>query len=454
MKRASVFGVLIACAIIFPGCSGGGGGASDVEGPILDVSQAEGLSLDQLFINGGVEDEYLGQGEFSVYLRDVATGKDLACTTADDGMSYFASAGVYYGHLSVPFRQVSTDHPSAAVRFKLIFVEQDSAGCPAPIGAEDTVVGESAEFAFDTMFNVPIWAGNGKALAVLRETALAAGSAVAMAPSRVMVLAIDKLYFEYDVPKGVVPRFYLFADRVDDGQTAYQCQIDDASMVAIRAGGILYSALGLPFSCFDLSDVSLANVKVRIGLYVQGDSGPELVGQTEPKTIGQLVGERVDFDEGSGYLTFQRVNEQFFGSSVVRLADLTAISVVALNHTAAATSNASLELHAVAGDSGLPVACAGPAQGLSGIAAAGSYDGLSAQMVAMEGTKELFGWDRISLWLVERTDGRSCPWPLESAPNTIAGIELVTAADLAGGTATFADNKGSLSFVEAAAEGK
>ncbi len=452
MKRAFALGAVIASVLFASGCSGGGGGNDEISGPILDANVLDAIAIDQFFINGGVEDEYLGQGEFSVYLRDVGTGKDLACSSQADGMAPLASAGVYYGHLSIPLQEVSADHPSSAVRFKLLFVEQDSAGCPEAIGAEDIIVGESAEFSFDSMLNAPIWSTNGKAVALLRQSSVDAGSVTAMAPARTNGLAIDKLYFEYDVPTGVTPRFYLFADRVDDGQTTYQCQIDDASMTAIRSGGILFSALGFPFTCFDLSDPAIANVNVRIGLYVQGNSGPELVGQTEPKTIGALVGERVDFEDGNGYVTFQRVNPKLFGSSVVRLSDLTGITIESLEIAKAASSDSPIELHAVSANSGLSVACAGEAQGLVGVETAGMHEGLAAWMIPVDGQKELFGWDKVELKLIQRTDGRSCPWPLESAPTVLAATSDLAAVDLATGTATFAAQAGSVSFVEAAAE--
>ena len=90
MRRPLGLFLIFTSMFILAACSGSG--SSDISGPVLDVGSVDSIALDQFFINGGVQDEFLGQGKFSVYLRDASSGKDLACTAAVDGMKKLSSA--------------------------------------------------------------------------------------------------------------------------------------------------------------------------------------------------------------------------------------------------------------------------------------------------------------------------------------------------------------------------
>lgn len=446
MKRhARSFFFLILMALFASAC--GSGGASSITGPILSIGEIQSLLLDQLFVNGGMADEYGDHAEFSVYVRDAATGEDIACTTQEDGLAKLTAAGVYYAGLSVPLSEVEGEHSTSVARFQILFVEKDGAACPAPIASEDDIAGVSAELTFDQLLGTRIWATNGLAAAVLRSPSEIPLSVASMAPMLEDGLSIDKLFFETDSDEEA--RYYLFAEKIEDGQSVYQCQVADAAMEKIRMGSVLYAALGFPFDCFDPSDPEYAQTQVRVGLYVQGESGPELVGQTEPTAIGDLIGERADFTDGNGYLTFRPVSTALFGAQVVRLADFDASEITRLEYDGSPSSDSSLEVFAVDASSDVPIACAGEAQGLSGVSLPGTHEGLGAAFVPMEGQTELFGAERVVLRLVERTDGRSCPQTADGELPSVAETATLLPTDLDDGEAPFGEG-GGVAFVREA----
>lgn len=449
MRRAYVNVLLIVFILVIAACSSGGGGPADILGPTLDIGQMESLAVDQFFINGGVEDEYLGKGDFSIYLRDAGTGKDMACTAAEDGMNMLSHIGIYYGGLSIPFQGVSTDHPDSAFQFKLVFVERNGKGCPTAISAEDSIIGESQELTFDSLLNVPVWASNGKAVAVLRISSLEPGGVVAMAPAPANGLTVDKLYFNYDAPQDETINYYLAAEEIKDGKPIRSCEINNPVMADINYAGIIYAALGISFDCFDPAAAGFANTKVRVDLYAQRETGAELIGQTEPQPIGELIGDNADFTHGDGYITFRRVKTDWFDASVVRLSDLSYLQISAIEHAASVSDGSVLELLAIAEDSGIAVACASEKQGLSGIASQGKHESLAAQMVAVSGQKELFGWDRVYFSLVARKDGLACPEPIGSLPNELVKTPALTANDLKSGAVSFLGNEGGIQFAKA-----
>ncbi len=437
---------ILAVLIIVASCGGGGGG--DISGPILDVSEIKSLILEQFYINGGMEDEYRARGEFSVYVRDAATGLDVACTTQDGGMKLLTAPGIYYGDLTVKFQEVEGNEVNSVARFQLVFVETDGGGCPAPIDAEDDIAGISGELTSDDLLGAIIWATNGRGAAVLRSEVADAGSVASMAPSLTDGLSIDKLMFEFEPGEGENPRFYIFVES-DEGT---QCQVDDDLMDSIRSGGVLYAALGFPITCFDPADPDFPNIRIQIGLYVQTDSGPEQVAETEFVPIGDLVGERANFNDNKGFISFRSVRDECFAAPVVRLADLTDTQVTELSHDAAPTSAGAVELHVIDAVSGQTVACAGAAQGLAGIEAAGPYDDLAATLVAAGWEREIFGYADIYLALVERSDGLACPaLPAEVLP-VLAITGALTPSQLMAGEADFVTGGGGLGFVAAAAD--
>lgn len=427
---------------LMAGC--GGEGVTDIQGPTLSVSEAMVMVVDQLYINGGLDDEYSQKGEFSVYLRDAATGKDVACTRDDDGMDELSTPGVYYGGLSVPFAQVSADHPSEMARFQIVFVEQDSDGCPNPIDEDDDIAGTSAEFMFDGLLNQQIWAVNGRAAVVLRNSSGEARSVKSMAPALAEGLGIDKIYFKNGSDGDKSSDYYIFIDQVENGRSIYQCQISDDLMEEIHYGNTIYAALGFPVTCFSATDPDFANTNVRVGVYIQKSSGPSIVGETEAKPIGELIGEMAPFTNGNGYVVFQGVMTTPFSAPVIRLGELAMLNVNSLEYELTPSYNPTVELHITDSGGNYVIACAGEAQGLVGVSVPGSHAGLDANLVAADGQRELFGWSSVLLRLVDRKDGLKCPEPLGAEPTVLATTKALSSGDLDARTVQFQNGAGSV----------
>ncbi len=445
MRHARAFIPFIIAAVVLISSCGGGGGL-DLTKPFLDIGDITSIVVDQFYINGGMEDEYGGQGEFSVYMRDSATGKDVACTTQEDGMKALASSGVYYGELSVPFKEIEGVSIDSVARFKLVFVEKDGGECPEPIGIEDDIAGESAELTTDDLLANLIWATNGRAAAVLRDPGKEPLAVLSMAPALNEGLFIDKLFFEHDAPEGSAPRFYISADVGDD-----LCQIGDEFMDSIRTGDVLYAALGFSIPCLDAADRSFTDMEMSLSLFVQEDSGPELIGEIEPARISDLIGERADFTNGKGYVSFQSMSPVYFGAPVVRLADLAATQITKVSHSAAPQTAGVVEVFAVDPVSGKYLACAGAGQGLAAIEQAGAYEGLAATLSSAGWEREIFGYGSVYFALIERSDALSCPTlPGEGMP-VLARTAVLSPAELATGAVNFEENGGSIEFAAAPA---
>lgn len=442
MKRISI---IFASILLLSAC-GGGGSSPEIAGPMLSLDEAGAMVIDQLYINGGLDDEYSTRGEFSVYLRDAATGKDISCTSQEDGMKWLSTAGLYYGGLNVPLREVDSDHPSSVARFKVLFVEKDSEDCPKEIDRDDDIAGESAEFTFEDLLEKPIWATNGRAAVVFRNIAAESLTVASMAPALEDGLSIDKLYFEDGRDDEDESRYYLIAEEMANGEPVNNCQMADAQMEKVRHGGIVYSALGFSFACLPASDPAFAAKEVRVSLYVQRESGPELIGETEIRPIAELIGEKVMFTNGGGYVSFRAVMTAPFSTSVVRLGELENLSITSLTYTLTPAANPTVELHVTDVEGGYSIACAGADQGLSGVGVPGNHAGLSAGLLALQGQTELFGFGNVQFQLINRTDGLECPSPLASTPTILGASQNLASAALTGGAVAFSNGAGSVTF--------
>jgi hypothetical protein len=446
MKRSStISGIISALLLLLVGC-GGSGGQANIEGPILSLDQIKSLMVDQFFVNGGLDDEYSERGEFSVYLRDAATGSDVACARAEDGMDKLSVPAVYYGGLNIPLKQVEGDLPESVARFQVVFVEQDSEGCPLPIDDDDDIAGITPEFTFEGLMDQEVWAMNGRGVVVFRAEGGEDVSISRMSPALQDGLVIDKLYFDNGDEGDSAERYYIFVDRVEDGRSAYQCQVADDLMNKIRYGDLVYAGLNFPIDCFDADEHGFADIPVRLSLFIQRESGPALIGETDVIAIGELIGEKVAFTNDKGYVSFRSVMATAFSAPVARLGELTDQVVETLTYELTPSADPTLELLITDGDSGFVIACAGAEQGLTGVDLPGTYDGLSAKFVAADGQMELFGWRDLFVSFVERTDGFKCPSPLSAAPTVLASSALLEIADLGAVELAFENGAGSVTL--------
>ncbi len=443
IRAAVLFAAIVSLTSYLASC--GSAGEINIEGPTLSTAEATALVLDQFYSSGGTKDEYEGVGEFSVYLRDASTGLDIACVHPDD-MKKASKAGVFYGALFAPLQEVEGEKPGESARFKLVFVEQDGRGCPRPIDDEDVKIGESPELMFEGLMNNLVWATNGAAAAYLRPYAAESRSVRSMAPSLLESLIIDKLYFTDGGDQGVPSQYYVFIDEFFNGSSVYQCQLKDEDMADVRYGGIVYAALNIPIQCFSGSEANFADRIIRIGLYRQADNGPALIGEIGPTPVGELIGESHDFTNGAGFMSFRSIVADKFEADALRLEELITLKVSALKYSDEPTQGSNLELFVADADSGYIIACSGEDQGFVGIGEPSEYLDLDANLTAIEGQRELFGWRGVNVLLAERTDGKRCPrLPDESVLEIGKTLELLP-AELIEGKNDFESGDGYISL--------
>jgi len=410
-----------------------GGGPLSFLGPILSVSEIKNLSLDQFFTADGLDDEYAETGDFAVYIRDAVTGQDIACVSQDDGMDRVRYINTYYGGLSVRFREVDGEHPDSVARFQLVFVEQDSGGCPAPIASADDIIGITSDVASEDLIAGNLWTTNGMATAVLRVDDREGEEPAPMAPSMQDALIVDQIGIENSYDEERV--FYIFAERYEDDEVIETCQVDDNDLNSVRYGDMIYAALNAAFPCLSSDMADFAAIRVRLSLWVQKDDGPDEIGKTEITRIGDLIGERAEFTNGKGYIRLRGVAITPFSARYARLEELANLVVTDLEYTSAAAASETLEVHFMSPD-GYSVVCAGPDQGLVGVDLPDTaYTALNAQMTAVTGQRELFGWNELNVVVVGRSDSNTCPSALSGDYTVLGSAAALTTSAIDTGTA-------------------
>ncbi len=330
------------------------------------------------------------------------------------------------------------DLPNEAVRFQLIFVEHDSDGCPNPIDDEDDILGVSKEFGFNDLLGNQIWATNGKAAAMIQQQNAEITTPRGMAPSMKKGLAIDKIYFE---DGSEASRYHIFVGKIENGNETGSVEIDHDDIAKIRFGGIIYSALGIDIDVVDPASANFDLTKLRFQLYAQRESGTELVGETDFVAVEDLIGERASFTNGIGYITFRNISSAQFGASVIRLSDLENLEISKLEHDGNLSADSVVELAFFDPSGSYAVACAGVDQGFFDISSAGAYE-ISANLVSVEGQRELFGWSQLVTSLVKRTDSMKCPKPYSEGAASIGSRSATILDDFKSGNLEFDDDGG------------
>jgi len=85
---------------------------------------------------------------------------------------------------------------------------------------------------------------------------------------------------------------------------------------------------------------------------------------------------------------------------------------------------------------GYSVVCAGPDQGLVGVDLPDTaYTALNAQMTAVTGQRELFGWNELNVVVVGRSDSNTCPSALSGDYTVLGSAAALTTSAIDTGTA-------------------
>lgn len=406
-------------------------------GPILDISEVKNLSVDQFFTADGLEDEYADTGDFAIYIRDAVTGQDVACVSQDDGMDRVRYINTYYGGLSVRFREVQGEHPDSVARFQLVFVEQDSAGCPAPIASADDIIGITPDIASEDLIAGNLWTTNGMATAVLRVDDRDGEEPAPMAPAMQDALIVDQVGIDNGDDGNEERVYYIFAERYEGDEVIETCQIEDDDLTSVRYGNMIYAAIDAPFPCLTSDMADFAAIRVRLSVWVQKDNGPDEVGETEITRIGELIGERLELTNGKGYIRLRGVATTPFSARYARLEELARLVVTDLEYTTTAAASETIEIHFVSPE-GYSVVCAGPDQGLTGVDAPDTaYTGLTAQLTAVTGQRELFGWNELDVKVIGRSDSNACPSALSGSFTVLGTATGLTPSAIDTGSANF-----------------
>lgn len=424
LRILGTINALLCFALIAASC---GGGASSIVGPVLDISEMTSLKIDQFYVASGLEDEYADIGEFAVYLRDEVTGKDLACAGQEQGMNKLGRIETYYGNLDMNLREVDGDHPGSSARFQLVFVEKDGPDCPNAIASGDDIIGISAPFSAEDLLEGNIWAANGKAVAKLRVGSTASETPAPMAPAMEDALIVDQIGFQNDGDGETEHTYYLFAERYEGDQAVELCEIADEDMESVRFGNMIYAAMNIKVPCFTSDSADFGSMQIKFSLFIQKDDGPQSIGATEITRVADMIGETLDFTNGMGYIRLRNVATEAFSSRTARLEELARLTLTSLDYTIAPAATEQVEVHLRSPD-GYSVVCTGPDQGLTAF-------------VAIEDQEELFGWEELDLVVLGRSDGKSCPAPLDS-PDTFTVLGQTTGLEpleLDTGSANFSE---------------
>lgn len=407
-------------------------------GPVLDINRLISVKIDQFYSATGLEDEYADTGEFAVYIRDAATGQDLACAGQEQGMNILGKTDTYYANLDIPLREVEGEHPDTSARFQLLIVEKDGPDCPAPIAQGDDIIGISPIFSVEDLIGNRIWTSNGYAAALFRINSMPSEEPEAMAYAMSDGLILDRLSFQNGEEGDTDHMYYFFAERYEGEEVVELCEIEDADFANIRYGNISYAALDLPISCFTPDAVDFSNTYLKLSLWIQTENGPEIVGETEVLKISEMIGEALEFTNGKGYVSLRNVATEPFSFRKTRLAEITNLVLDTVSYTIAPAATEDVEVH-IRSPKGYSVVCAGLNQGLNISDPDIEYTDLNANFVAVDNQREHFGWDELDLVVVGRSDGLSCPAPLESDFSILGQALNLDPAELMTGSATFAE---------------
>jgi hypothetical protein len=417
MKNTSIKLLVTAIAIIFIcGC----GNLTSIIGPVLDISEMKSLVVDQFFVSNGLEDEYSDTGEFAVYLRDAATGQDMTCAGQEDGMDRLGMNKIFYAGLDIPLRSVDGEGPASSARLQAVFVEKDGEDCPHNITNGDDIIGISPEFSSEELLNNIIWASNGKAAVVFRQKDTNPDNPSPMSFSMQDGLIVDQIGLENGDDGNEPHTYYLFAERFVGSEVVEVCQTVEDDFSGVRFGNMIYAALNLQVPCFSADEPNFGTTDVRLSVWIQEPDGPKLVGETEVNMIGEIIGELLKFTNDKGFIRLRNVATVPFSARYARLEELTKLVLTSLDVQEAPAAGETLEVH-LRSPKGYSVVCAGT----------------DNQFVAVEDQVELFGWDSLDLVVVGRSDGNTCPAPLDGEYSVLAEATDLEPLDLEAGITEF-----------------
>lgn len=304
MKLLRYVAFFIFTTLFLSACGGSSGGPANIVGPELNLAEAVQLEVNQIFVKNW--SGTAARPFFSVYIQDAISEELMACAGPDEGLDIASSAGIYYADLSVPFIRVTGATDKNTPIFNIIIVADQENPCPEPIATGDQVVGQ-VQVNFGELLDYPIEFGVGDAYVTLIAHGHSDVRVPDMPPAETDVLTVGELYFDDTPPGDVIPDYYLVLYVTNGNIYDFQAIIDPSEMPEMREPKIIYSWLNLAFSGTEgvSTDVDLLKRKGRIE-FLKNDG--QLIGKTSDEYIGDLIGRKIEFTNGKGYLKLRSVS--------------------------------------------------------------------------------------------------------------------------------------------------
>lgn len=304
MKKIGFFSALLFLSFIIS-CGGEAPGPAVIDGPELSLSEAQDIELNQLYVKN-----WGGSGSrpfFSVYIQDGLSDDYMVCVGPEDGLDLASRAGVYYGKLSMPMNRVNGANDHNTPLMNVIVVADQKKPCPEPLADDDMIIG-SAQINFSELLDRPINIQEGTAYVTFRARGHEDVDIADFGVAAIDALSVGEVYFTEPAPIDVIPNYYLVLYVSNGSVYEYTSMVGPDEMPEMREPNIIYSWLDLPFSGTEGMNINdnLLNTKAKVELRRDEDI---LVGKTSAKYVADIVGQKIDFLDGKGYLKFRRLPE-------------------------------------------------------------------------------------------------------------------------------------------------
>ncbi len=128
-------------ALLALSACGSGNNLVTPTGPDLDLGELAAIKIDQLKFTGGLTNDNTQTPDATLYIQCANDSSYIACAGPDQGLDIVKKEGVIYGRLNAAFVTVDDIvEGSSCFDAKVVFVEKDSAPCPATVSNKDDIV--------------------------------------------------------------------------------------------------------------------------------------------------------------------------------------------------------------------------------------------------------------------------------------------------------------------------
>jgi hypothetical protein len=223
-------------------------------GPDLSIDELTAIRIDQLKFTSGTAE---ASPEAAIYLRCKENDVYMACAGEKQGLSIVSRDGMSIGRLDVPF--VAVDNVPAGescLDVEVVWVEKNSADCPAAIDEDDVIAGVSADSPLlslnrdgtGTLLRNKIISADGKNfIRFVTGPEDMLDLLDASAPVAEKALVLDQLWFsEPSIPNSGVTFKLMVNDR--ENTTGLSCEAVFDSSSGVKKTDLIYGGLKVPLT--------------------------------------------------------------------------------------------------------------------------------------------------------------------------------------------------------------